>query len=376
MTLPPTGAREPEDSSGGVTVHISPAQVRRATISVLVLIAAAQIAHWALNQLANFLVLLLVSWLIAIAFEPGIAFFTRKGLRRGQATGIMLAGLVLGVIAFFAAFGGLLFGQIRQFAVSVPSLAAGLLVWVNQTFHTSFDIPTLLAQINISTVTSHLSDLAGGVLGVVGSVLGGVFNTFTLLFFIFYFAADGPALRRAVCSVLPQRQQRLFLTVWDVSVEKTGAFVVSRIVMALLSAVFHSALFAVLGVQYWLPLGLFTGLTSQFIPSVGTYIGIGLPIVVAVVHQPLDAVWIIAGATVYQQIENLFIGPRLGRRTMNIHPAIALASVFVGAALLGAVGALISVPVAAALIAVSQTYAHRYELVDGVDGTKVPSEKR
>ena len=368
MTLPPTGARAGDDSSDGVTVRISPSQVRRATISVLLLVAAAQATHWALNRLANFLVLLLVSWLIAIALEPGIGFFMRRGLRRGQSAAVMLLGLVVGVLGFFAAFGGLLFGQIRQFAVSVPSLAAGVLDWVNQTFRTSFDVPTLLSKININSITSHLTQFAGGVLGVVSSLLGAVFNSFTLLFFIFYFAADGPALRRAVCSVLPQRQQTMFLTVWNVSVEKTGAFVVSRIVMALFSATFHSALFAVLGVQYWLPLGLFTGLTSQFIPSVGTYIGIGLHIVVAVVHQPLDAVWIIVGATVYQQVENLFIGPRLGRRTMNIHPALALASVFVGAALLGAVGALIAVPVAAALIAIGQTYAHRYELVDAVAG--------
>lgn len=349
-------------------MRISPAQVRRAAVMVLLLVAAAQAAHWAFNQLANFIVLLLVAWLIAIALEPGIGFLMRRGLRRGQSAGVMLAALVVGVLGFFAAFGGLLFGQIRQFAVSVPSLTAGLLDWVNQTFRTSFDVPTLLSKININSVTSHLTDFAGGVLGIVSSLLGAVFNAFTLLFFVFYFAADGPGLRRAVCSVLPQRQQTLFLTVWDVSVEKTGAFVVSRIVMAVFSGAFHSALFAVLGVQYWLPLGLFTGLTSQFIPSVGTYIGIGLPILVAVVHDPLDAVWIIVGATVYQQVENLFIGPRLGRRTMNIHPALALASVFVGAALMGAVGALISVPVAAALIAVGQTYAHRYELVDGVDG--------
>jgi predicted PurR-regulated permease PerM len=112
---------------------------------------------------------------------------------------------------------------------------------------------------------------------------------------------------------------------------------------------------------------LFTGLTSQFIPSVGTYIGIALPILVAVAHQPLDAVWVIVGATVYQQVENLFIGPRLGRATMNIHPAVALGSVFVGAALLGATGALISVPVAAAIISVAQAYAHRYDIIDGVE---------
>ena len=367
MTLPPTGGPSRNESTDGINVRISPVQVRRAAISVLVLIAAAQAAHWAFNAIDGFLVTLLVAWLLAIALEPGIGWLMRRNLRRGQAAGIMLAALIIGVVGFFAAFGGLLFGQLKQFALSLPSVATDLLGWVNQTFNLNLDIATLLSKIDINSLANNLSGVAGGLLGIVSSALGALFAMFTLLFFVYYFAADGPKIRRVVCSLLPQRQQELFIKVWDVSVEKTGAFVVSRIIMALLSGLYHATLFAVIGVPYWFPLGLFTGLTSQFIPSVGTYIGIGLPILIAVAHEPLDAVWIIVGATVYQQLENLFIGPRLGRMTMNIHPAVALASVFIGAALLGPTGAVISVPVAAAIIAVAQAYAHRYELIDGVD---------
>lgn len=350
-----------------MTVRFTPTQVRRAATTVLMLVVALQAARWAFNAVDGFLVTLLVAWLIAIALEPGIGWLMRRRLRRGQAAGVMLAALVVGVVGFFAAFGGLLFGQLKQFAVSLPSVASNLLSWVNQTFNLNLDVATLLSKVDIGAVANHLSSVAGGLLGIVSSVLGAVFAMFTLLFFVYYFAADGPKIRRAVCSLLPQRQQQLFITVWDTSVEKTGAFVVSRVIMALLSGVYHATLFAVIGVPYWFPLGLFTGLTSQFIPSVGTYIGIGLPILVAVAHEPLDAVWIVLGATVYQQLENLFIGPRLGRMTMNIHPAVALASVFVGAALLGPTGAVISVPVAAAVISVAQAYAHRYELIDGVE---------
>ena len=374
VTLPPPPGPAAEPSrgtpageDGGLTVRFSPSQVRRATITVLSLVVALQAAHWAFNAIDGFLVTLLVAWLIAIALEPGIGWLMRRKLRRGQAAGIMLAALILGVVGFFAAFGGLLFGQLKQFATSLPSVATDLLAWVNLTFDLNLDIATLLSKIDINSVANNLSGVAGGLLGIVSSALGALFAMFTLLFFVYYFAADGPKIRRAVCSLLPQRQQQLFITVWDTSVEKTGAFVVSRIIMALLSGVYHAALLAFIGVPYWFPLGLFTGLTSQFIPSVGTYIGIGLPILVAVAHHPLDAVWIVVGATVYQQLENLFTGPRLGRMTMNIHPAVALASVFVGAALLGPTGAVISVPVAAAIISVAQAYAHRYELIDGVD---------
>ena len=79
--------------------------------------------------------------------------------------------------------------------------------------------------------------------------------------------------------------------------------------------------------------------------------------------DPIDVVWIIIFATVYQQIESYVFTPRVSRATMDIHPAIALGSVFVGFAIFGPIGAIIGIPLAAAIIAVIETYANRYELV-------------
>ena len=72
--------------------------------------------------------------------------------------------------------------------------------------------------------------------------------------------------------------------------QKTGAFVVSRLLLALLAAFFMSLFLLIIGVPYWLPLGLFTGIVSQFIPTIGTYLGILLPCLVAVFNDPLDCV--------------------------------------------------------------------------------------
>ena len=80
------------------------------------------------------------------------------------------------------------------------------------------------------------------------------------------------------------------MTVWDITVQKTGAFVVSRLLLAPLSAFFMSIFLWLIDVPYWLPLGLFTGVVSQFIPTIGTYLGIALPRLVAVFNDPLDVV--------------------------------------------------------------------------------------
>jgi len=201
------------------------------------------------------------------------------------------------------------------------------------------------------------------VLGVLTTTLGLVFQGFTMLLFAFYFSADGPRLRRTIASWLPTQRQQVFATVWDITVQKTGAFVVSRLLLALLAAVFMSGFLLLIGVPYWLPLGLFTGVVSQFIPTIGTYLGILLPALVAVFNDPLAVVWIVIFGTVYQQLENYFFSPRISAATLDIHPAIAFGSVIVGAALFGPIGAIIAIPLAAAITSIVDTYGRRYQLI-------------
>ena len=138
---------------------------------------------------------------------------------------------------------------------------------------------------------------------------------------------------------------------------------VSRLLLALLSSLLTGAFLWFLGVPYWLPLAIWTGLVSQFIPTVGTYLAIAVPALIALAQQPLDALWVVAFGVVYQQVENYFFAPRITSRTVEIHPAVAFGAVVAGAALFGPLGALVSVPVVAAIEALAQTYGHRYEFV-------------
>jgi predicted PurR-regulated permease PerM len=151
--------------------------------------------------------------------------------------------------------------------------------------------------------------------------------------------------------------------VWTISVEKTGGYVVSKLVLASLSAVFHVTFFWFIDVPFWLPLGIFAGIVGQFIPTIGTYIGVALPALFALLDKPINALWIAIFATVYQQIENYVFTPRISRRTMDVHPAVALGSVIAGAALFGPVGALIGIPLAAAALSIIDTFTHRHELL-------------
>lgn len=339
--------------------------IQTSVITVLALIIAFQLIEWAFGKSKDFLFMLLLAWLLGIAITPLVEILTKRGLKRGLSTMIVLLGLVFLVIAFIASFGQLLASQLASLITQIPSLVEGFVNWLNTSFNLGIDATSIENSLNFSNsqIANFAQDIAGGLLGVVTSVFGFIFNIFTLLLFAFYFAAEAPQIKKTVGSWLPAKQQVVFTTVWQVATEKTGGFVISRVILAVLNATFTSVFLLLIDVPYWLPLGLFTGLVSQFVPTVGSYIGGIIPAIVAVVNDPKDGLFVVIFVLIYQQIENYLFTPRISSLTMDIHPAVAFASVIVFAGFFGAIGALIGVPIAAAIISIIQTYGKRYELI-------------
>lgn len=205
---------------------------------------------------------------------------------------------------------------------------------------------------------------AGSVWGLSATVLGGLFNALTVALFTFYFAAEGPRMRRAICSVLPPARQAEVLRAWEIAVAKTGGYIYSRALMAIVSGAAHYVLFLVLGVPYAPALAIWVGLVSQFVPTVGTYLAGALPMLLAFTEDPWDALWVLGFVVLYQQFENYVLQPRITARTVAIHPAVAFGSVVAGTALLGAVGALIAIPATATLQGFLGAYVKRYAVTD------------
>ena len=208
------------------------------------------------------------------------------------------------------------------------------------------------------------TDLGSRALGLGISAVGMLFKLFTIGLFTFYMVADGPRFRRSVLSFLPAARQERVADGWEVAIQKTGGYIYSRGVLALASAVATTVVLEILDVDYALALGLWTGLVSQFIPTIGTYLAGALPVLVALLDDPGHALVILVFLLVYQQIENYVFAPKITARTMDLHPAVAFGTVMVGAALFGGVGALIALPAAAVIQAVASTYLNRHEVID------------
>ncbi|NLE78317.1 MAG: AI-2E family transporter [Rhodococcus sp.] len=337
--------------------------LRLAIIYVLLAVAAYQMSGWLFHNLKGFLGLLFLAWLASVTMEPVVDWFERKGLRRGAGTDIVLVTLIVFAIGFIAVFGALLAEQLAQLLTALPDALARATDWANQTFGTEFATDEDLITITPETIKDLAQRYTPSVIGVVSSLVGVVFQALTLLLFVFYMSAQGPQLRRTISSWFPARQQAIIATVWGISVEKAGGYVVSRMILAAISAVATGIFLMIIGVPYWLPLAIWTGIVSQFIPTLGTYLAIALPAIIAAAQQPLDGVWVIVFGTVYQQVENYLLAPRITARTVSIHPAVAFGSAIVGASLFGAIGALVSIPIVAVIQALVETYGRRYELV-------------
>ncbi|CAL2071336.1 AI-2E family transporter [Streptomyces murinus] len=351
-----------------------PRWLPRAMVLALALIAAFQLGSWAFHQLTGLLINILIAFFLALAVEPAVSRMAARGMRRGLATFLVFFVLTVAAAGFVTLLGSMLAGQIIKMIEGFPDYLDSLIHWINQTFHANLRrVDVQEGLLHSDWLRKYAQNSAAGVLDVSQQVLGGLFQLLTVALFSFYFAADGPRLRRALCSVLPPARQSEVLRAWEIAVGKTGGYLYSRGLMALVSGVAHYILLQALGVPYAPVLGVWVGLVSQFIPTIGTYLAGALPMLIAFTVAPWYAVWVLVFVVIYQQFENYMLQPKLTAKSVDIHPAVAFGSVIVGTALLGAVGALISIPAVATLQAFLGAYVKRYDVTDDprVNGHRV-----
>jgi predicted PurR-regulated permease PerM len=357
-----------------------PAWLPRAIFLFLAGVAGLLVLRWLLSELQSFVMIVVVSLFLSFALEPAVNWLTRHGIRRGLSTGIVMFGGFLATVAFLVLLGQALFTQVSDFIEDLPNRVERLEEQINERFGTELDADELVQEFQSEDVQGIATDLGSKALGFGISAVGVVFNLFTIALFTFYMVADGPRFRRSVLSFLPSEKQERVADGWEVAIQKTGGYIYSRGLLALASAVFTTVLLSVLHVDYALALGLWTGLVSQFIPTIGTYLAGALPVIVALLDDPGHALVIFVFLLLYQQIENYVFSPKITARTMDLHPAVAFATVMIGAALFGAVGALISLPAAAVIQAIASTYLERHEVEDSFlsrySGEHVPGSRR
>lgn len=366
-------AADDSPTHGSRDSRYPPRWLPRALIMTIVAVFAAILIWRAGSMLGNVMTILVISWFVALAMEPMILWLGRRGIRRSAATGITMISGLIAVIGVIALLGGLFVSQLVDLVQSIPQYYADLRSFMDD----QFDVELPRTDELLSNAGDYLGDIAPGIVGVGTSIAGGLFTGTAVLLVVYYMASAGPRFRASVCRYLAPHRQREVLRIWEVSQDKVAGFITSRIVLAAISTVATFACLTILGIPYALPLATFTGLVSQFIPTVGTYIGGALPVLVALSVSPLRALVVLGFIIGYQQIENLVLTPKVSQRSLSLNPAVAFISVIAFGAVFGPLGAFLSLPVTATIQAVASTYIRRHELVESAllqeDG---PSRKK
>lgn len=341
-----------------------PPWLPRAFVLAAVVVLGFLAVMWLLQRLRDLLLLLLISLFLAFAIEPAVNWLARHRWRRGPATALVFLVTGLLVAGFLSGIGSLLATQAADLVDGFPGYVRQIIGWINDTFGTNLSQENLFERLPSVTgaLSRHLSSLATNVLGIGATAFGVVFKTLGVLLFTFYLSAEGPQFRRTVCSLLPPRHQRQALRAWEIAVDKTGGYIYSRGLLALISAVAHYLAMIGLGVPYAAVLAVWVGVVSQFIPAIGTYLAGAVPVLLALTVAPSTALWLLLFILAYQQLENYLLHPRITARTLDVHPAVAFGLILAGAAVAGPVGVLLAVPLGASLQAFAGAYVRRYDI--------------
>ena len=317
-------------------------------------------------RLDGLILLLVISLFLALAIEPGVNRLARRGWRRGRATAAILFGVLLAAGVFVAAIGTLVSTQIVDLLQNSEQYTVDTVDKINETFGTSLDPQQVIDEFNRpdGPVQNFIDAQQDNVVQLSLQALSGLLQALSVLLFTYYLVADGPRLRHAICSRLRPDRQRQVLNTWELAISKTGGYLYSRALLALLSALFHWIVFQGSDVQAPIPLALWVGLVSQFLPVVGTYIAGLLPVLLVFLDSPIKAVVVLAFIIVYQQVENYFFAPRITARTMELHPAVAFGAALAGFSLIGAAGAILALPAAAMIQAIVGEWGERHDVVE------------
>jgi len=359
-----------------VTTNQMPKWVPRAIVLFWLGFLAALVTRELFHQLSNFLLLVLISIFLAFAIEPGVNRLAKRGWRRGSGTLLIIFGVITFIGVFLGAVGTLVGSQVADVLKNSEMYVNDTVDFVNDTFSANIDP----AEVNASIadpkgpVQKFIKNQQGKVISLSVNALGAALQLLTIVLFTFYFVADGPRLRRVICSRLPEDKQRAVLRTWDLAIAKTGGYLYSRALLALVSAFFHWIAFQAIGTPAPIAMALWVGIVSQFLPVVGTYLAGVLPLLLTFFDSPIKALLVVGFVLVYQQLENYLISPRITARTLHVHAAVAFGSAIVGGAILGPVGAVLALPAAAMAQALIGSWGPRHDVVDD-DLVRMPAPR-
>jgi predicted PurR-regulated permease PerM len=317
--------------------------VARAVLTTLAIVATLYVLY----RLRDVVVLVGLGVFVAVALAPGVALLQRRGVPRAIS-------ILLVYVALLGGAFGLGLVLVPPIVDGVETAVADAPAWVQDIR----DSATLRAYDERYHLTNHvrdqtnklphaLDDAAGELETVTVGAFRRLFELITVLVIAFFLLLDGPRWASRLFRRMPRDHERRARAVADEMARVVGGYVVGSFAIAGLAGLFAFLTMKLLGLPFAVPLAVLMALTA-LIPLVGSGLGAAPIALVAGLESFPTAliVWVVA-FVVYQQLESHVLGPYVYKRTLRLHPLLAIVSVLAGASLLGILGALLAIPIAA-----------------------------
>lgn len=341
----------------------------RTFAKLILMVVATVILLLAVRRASNALLLIFTAVFLALALNAPVNWVGQHlpGKRRSSralATSVSFLIVVVFIGAFSASIVPALFKQTQNFVSNAPSLISDLK-------NPDSGVGQIVKRYGLEKQVNELSkDVSGRLKNAGGKAFSGVqkfgsslVSLLTVLVLTFMMLVEGPAIMRFFRELVPKRRReladRLSLDMYRV----VKGYVNGQVTLAALAAVIIFPALIVLDISY--PIALFVIVfICALIPMIGNTIGAGIITVVALTQSPSAALFILIYYILYQQIENIFIQPRIQANSTNMSPLLVFASVVIGISFAGILGGLVSIPVVGCIRIAVLEYLRSRNLID------------
>jgi predicted PurR-regulated permease PerM len=338
----------------------SPQLSTRTIVRVFFTLVALGVLLYTLYLVRSVVGLLLIAVFLAVALGPAVDRAARMKLPRPAAILAVFLGLFIAIFLLGLIVVPPIVNEVQAFADDVPSYIDD--IRSNDTlreYDDKYDVTKKLED-QASSLPSRLGDAAGALQAVTVGVFSTVIQLVTVLTIAFFLLLDGGRIVNfLLAQVRREYQERVRVVAGDIY-KSTGGYVAGAMALATAAGISTYILLSILDVPFAVPLAVLMAF-FDLIPLVGSTIGgVLVALVTLFADFPQDTlVWVVF-VIVYQQFENSVLQPLVYRRAVNLHPLAVITAILIGSNLLGVLGALVAIPIAAAIqITLKDVWANR-----------------
>ncbi|MET0725184.1 MAG: AI-2E family transporter [Leifsonia sp.] len=298
---------------------------------------------------------------LALGLDPVVSWLERKSWPRWAAILVVVVGVLSLVAGLILLVIPIIVNETTKFISQIPRIADALsngeVIAQLQEQFPGLKVQEIADGIEKAVTDfvqdpSKISDLAGGVLAVGITIASGVFAVIIVLILTLYFTASLGSMKRATYQLVPASKRERFADLTEQITASVGRYVVGQVSLGLINGVLSFIFLSIIGAPFPAVLA-FVAFFLSIIPLVGTITGSVIIVLVCLIPglgSPLTALVAAIYYIIYMQVEAYFLSPRIMSRAVSVPGAVVVIAALAGGALLGLLGALIAIPVAASIL--------------------------